>query len=117
MGVNEVTAWARKRLAEQLGSAAPAPACAQAQVQPRTATQAQSRADDDGPRVMAILGAKDDGEAPDWRALGRVYLLHYMACPVCQAAERGTRYGMRCGTGASLWSAGSATTARQAAPR
>jgi len=43
---------------------------------------------------------------PDaWSALDRAYLAHHTACAVCQAAGRGTRYGLRCGTGAALWSA------------
>jgi len=110
MGVNEVTAWARRRLAEQAraaGSApasapAPAPAPAPAASQPRPA------ADSDGPRVLAMPGAKDEGPAPNWRALDKAYQLHHMACAVCQAAGRGANYGPRCGTGASLWSAYSA---------
>lgn len=104
MGVNEVTAWARRRLAEQ-AHAAPTPASAPAPAPARAVSQARPTADDDGPRVMAMPGAKDEGPAPDWRALDKAYLLHHMACPVCQAAGRGARYGMRCGTGASLWSA------------
>lgn len=43
-------------------------------------------------------------EQPDWRALDAAYLTHHAHCHVCQAAGRGTRYGLRCGVGASLWS-------------
>jgi hypothetical protein len=46
---------------------------------------------------------------PDaWRELDRAYLAHHVNCAVCQAAGRGSRYGLRCGTGAALWSAYSA---------
>lgn len=108
MGVNEVTAWARRRLAEQAHAAVPAPANAPVPAPARAAQQHQHQPDDGGPRVMAMPSAQDEGQAPDWRALDKAYLLHHMACPVCQAAGRGARYGMRCGTGASLWSAYSA---------
>lgn len=108
MGVNEVTAWARRRLAEQAHGATPAapstPACNPISLgcKPVAAPQPQA---DDGPRVMAMPGAQDDGPAPDWRVLDKAYLLHHMECAVCQAAGRGANYGPRCGTGASLWSA------------
>lgn len=109
MGVNEVTAWARRRLAEQTHATAPAPANSPAPAPPaRAAQQPQPQADSDGPRVMAMPGTKDEGPAPDWRLLDKAYLLHHMACAVCQAAGRGAHYGPRCGTGASLWSAYSA---------
>lgn len=39
----------------------------------------------------------------DWRELARAYLAHHTTCAVCQAAGRGARYGMRCGTGTALW--------------
>ena len=111
MGVNEVTAWARRRLAEQACAAGPAPAsaptpaAAPAQAPAPAASQPRPAADSDGPRVMAMPGAHDEGPAPDWRMLDKAYLLHHMACAVCQAAGRGAHYGPRCGTGASLWSA------------
>lgn len=111
MGVNEVTAWARKRLAEQRHAAAPAPASAPPPAPPRAGQQPQLQADSDGPRVMAMPGAKDEGQAPDWRVLDKAYLLHHMACAVCQAAGRGAHYGPRCGTGASLWSSYTAASA------
>ena len=41
----------------------------------------------------------------DWRELDRAYQLHHINCPTCIAAGRGARYGLRCGTGAALWSA------------
>lgn len=107
MGVNEVTEWARKRLAEQAHAGAPAPcsAPAPAPAPERAAQRHHPKTDDDGPRVMAIPGALDEGQAPDWRVLDKAYLLHHMGCAVCQAAGRGAHYGPRCGTGASLWSA------------
>ena len=44
-------------------------------------------------------------EALDWRALDAAYLAHHAHCHVCQAAGRSTRYGLRCGAGAALWTA------------
>ena len=43
--------------------------------------------------------------AVDWRELDRAYQLHHVNCATCIAAGRGARYGLRCGTGAALWSA------------
>lgn len=64
---------------------------------------------DTPPRMAAKPGARgNEGEAPDWHALDKAYQLHHVNCPVCQAAGRGARYGLRCGTGAALWSAYSA---------
>ena len=42
-------------------------------------------------------------EPPDWRLLDAAYLAHHAHCPVCIAAGRSARYGLRCGAGASLW--------------
>ena len=44
----------------------------------------------------------------DWHALDAAYLAHHFNCPTCIAAGRGSRYGLRCGTGAALWRAYSA---------
>ena len=41
----------------------------------------------------------------DWHALDAAYLAHHFNCPVCIAAGRGSRYGLRCDTGAELWCA------------
>lgn len=41
--------------------------------------------------------------AVDWRPLAQEYHRHHYKCPTCCAAGRG--YGLRCGTGAALWSA------------
>jgi len=41
--------------------------------------------------------------ATDWRPLAAAYHAHHFACPTCIAAGR--RYGLRCGLGATLWSA------------
>lgn len=41
----------------------------------------------------------------DWHALDAAYLAHHFNCPTCIAAGRGSRYGLRCGTGAALWRA------------
>ena len=111
MGISDVTAWARKRLAEgaDLGAPKPAPAPPPAPAPAPAPVQAPPDAQASGPRVMAMPGAQNnDGEAPDWHALDKAYQLHHATCPVCQAAGRGTRYGLRCGTGAALWSAYSA---------
>ena len=45
----------------------------------------------------------------DWHALDAAYLAHHFNCPTCIAAGRGSRYGLRCGTGAALWRAYSAS--------
>jgi len=44
-------------------------------------------------------------ESADWHALDAAYLAHHFNCPTCIAAGRGSRYGLRCGTGAALWRA------------
>jgi len=41
----------------------------------------------------------------DWHALDAAYLTHHFNCPICVAAGRGRRYGLRCATGAALWRA------------
>ena len=45
--------------------------------------------------------------ATDCRAVRAAYYSHHARCPVCIAAGKG--YGLRCGTGASLWATYSAT--------
>ena len=40
-----------------------------------------------------------------WRELATAYHLHHFKCRTCIAAGRGAGYGLRCGTGAALWSA------------
>lgn len=37
----------------------------------------------------------------EWETLASAYQAHHAACPVCIAAGKG--YGLRCGTGAALW--------------
>lgn len=44
-------------------------------------------------------------EPTDWHVLDAAYLAHHFDCPMCIAAGRGSRYGLRCGTGAALWRA------------
>lgn len=44
-------------------------------------------------------------EPGDWHALDAAYLAHHFNCPTCIAAGRGSRYGLRCGLGATLWRA------------
>jgi len=38
-----------------------------------------------------------------WRELHAAYLGHHFNCSRCQAAGRGTRYGLRCAVGISMW--------------
>ena len=45
----------------------------------------------------------------DWHALDAAYLAHHFNCPICIAAGRGSRYGLRCGVGMALWWEYSAT--------
>jgi hypothetical protein len=46
------------------------------------------------------------GSAPsEWDVLDGAYMAHLLNCPICVAAGRGSQYGLRCGTGASLWRA------------
>ena len=40
-----------------------------------------------------------------WRLPASTYNTHHFTCPTCIAAGRGTRYGLRCGTGMALWTA------------
>lgn len=42
-----------------------------------------------------------DAPNEDWRTLDRAYQLHHFACKTCCAAGQGR--GLRCGTGAALW--------------
>lgn len=42
-------------------------------------------------------------EPANWQALDAAYLAHHFNCPTCIAAGRGSRYGLRCGTGTALW--------------
>ena len=54
----------------------------------------------------AISHAPDPpGNPLDWKQLAAAYHAHHFNCPTCIAAGRGSRYGMRCGTGAALWRA------------
>ena len=48
-------------------------------------------------------------ETADWHALDAAYLAHHFNCPICIAAGRGSRYGLRCGVGMALWWEYSAT--------
>jgi hypothetical protein len=51
------------------------------------------------------LQAEKAPEPADWHTLDAAYLAHHFNCPTCIAAGRGSRYGLRCGTGAALWRA------------
>lgn len=46
-----------------------------------------------------------------WHELADEYRRHHFTCRTCQAAGRGVLHGLRCGTGAALW-----TTYTSAAP-
>ena len=57
-------------------------------------------------RVSSVLAVPSPAglEKPaDWHALDAAYLAHHFNCHACIAAGRGSRYGVRCGTGAALW--------------
>lgn len=41
----------------------------------------------------------------DWKSLATAYNSHHFNCRTCRAAGRGMGYGLRCETGAGLWSA------------
>jgi hypothetical protein len=56
-----------------------------------------------GPLPSAAADAAP--EPCDWHALDAAYLAHHFNCPTCIAAGRGSRYGLRCGLGATLWRA------------
>lgn len=60
------------------------------------------------PEPKESLPVKPAGAAPEpvnWHALDAAYLAHHFNCPTCIAAGRGSRYGLRCGTGTTLWRA------------
>ena len=44
-------------------------------------------------------------EPASWRVLDAAYQAHHFNCPICIAAGRGSRYGLRCGVGMALWRA------------
>lgn len=52
--------------------------------------------------LIKALHPREPAEV-DWLELDREYQRHHFACPTCIAAGRG--YGLRCGVGASLWTA------------
>ena len=49
--------------------------------------------------------APEHPAAVAWQALDKAYQAHHFKCAICIAAGRGVRYGLRCGTGAALWTA------------
>ena len=59
--------------------------------------------------IRWFTSAPNDPEPPTdpaaWRELAAAYHDHHFACQTCIAAGRGSRYGLRCGTGAALWRA------------
>ena len=56
--------------------------------------------------IEALQAPAPPAPAIDWRPLAQAYHQHHFACPTCCAAGKG--YGLRCGTGTTLWSAYSA---------
>ncbi len=38
-----------------------------------------------------------------WKPLALEYYEHHFKCPFCISAGKGARYGLKCGTGATLW--------------
>ena len=55
--------------------------------------------------VSAVTPPAVFEKTTDWHALDAAYLAHHFNCPACIAAGRGSRYGLRCGTGEALWRA------------
>ena len=53
--------------------------------------------------VLAVPSPAILEKPADWHALDAAYLAHHFNCPACIAAGRGSRYGLRCETGAALW--------------
>ena len=60
---------------------------------------------------IGLLGDAANDPAPEppedpnaWRELSEAYHAHHFDCHTCIAAGRGAQYGLRCGTGAALWS-------------
>jgi hypothetical protein len=39
----------------------------------------------------------------EWKELAAAYHAHHFDCPICIAAGRGAKRGLRCGVGAALW--------------
>ena len=55
--------------------------------------------------VLAVPSPAILEKSADWHALDAAYLTHHFNCLTCIAAGRGSRYGLRCDTGAALWCA------------
>ena len=63
------------------------------------------------PKTGGDLQAANDPNLPPeppsdpnaWRELAAAYHAHHFNCGTCIAAGRGAVYGLRCGTGAALW--------------
>ena len=58
-----------------------------------------------------LTAANDPNQTPEppadpnaWRELSEAYHAHHFDCHACISAGRGAQYGLRCGTGAALWS-------------
>ena len=68
-----------------------------ASTQPPDLVQPPAPAPDKPPKQTFIENADT------WRHLDRAYQAHHFKCPICKAAGLG--YGLRCGAGATLWTA------------
>ena len=62
------------------------------------------------PNPLLMVATNSAVQAPelsdnpvDWRELDVAYQAHHFNCQICIAAGRGVQYGLRCGTGATLW--------------
>ncbi|MDP3424967.1 MAG: hypothetical protein Q8S32_14570 [Burkholderiaceae bacterium] len=53
--------------------------------------------------TASVVNKAVNTEAADWADLDRAYQAHHWTCPTCISAGKG--YGLRCGTGAALWTA------------
>ena len=69
------------------------------------ATEAVSAKPERLSTVLAVPSPAILEKPADWHALDAAYLAHHFNCSACIAAGRGSRYGLRCGTGAALWRA------------
>jgi DNA-binding transcriptional MerR regulator len=53
--------------------------------------------------ITALQRQLISADQVDWLALDSAYWLHHRGCLACEAADQG--YGLRCGTGSTLWRA------------
>ena len=55
--------------------------------------------------VLAVPPPAVSEKSADWHALAAAYQAHHFKCAICIAAGLGSRYMLRCDTGAALWCA------------